>query len=378
MSPDANSPSEITCLVLDIDGVMTDGTTAVRPAVEKRLYLRDLDAIGVLKRAGLKIGFLTGEPEAEAAAVVERCGGDAAVYDAKDKAAGLSELLAKLDESAESVCFVGDAERDVPALRGVSLALVPADASEAARSAADVVLSAPGGRGVVEEAAALILGESDSDATQPRNSHHLASEVGSAQKALAEFHDRVIGQVAELAEILRCRLGRGATLFLFGNGGSAVMSQHAAAELIGRFRRERDPIRAVCLNTDTAVLTSLANDYGYEIAFDRQIRALGRPGDVALAMSTSGTSENVLVALRSSQRLGMLSILFTGEHEIDESSVDFCLKMPSEDTARIQELHLLSWHLICDLLEQRHPKGGDGDERLAASDSPAQCPGEAP
>jgi len=369
LNPATSNPIE--CLVLDIDGVLTDGSTVIGPQAKKMLHLRDLDAIGTLKRAGLKIGFLTGEPETEAGEVVERCGGDAAVYDAKDKAAGLAMLLAELEVGTGSVCYVGDADRDVPALKAVSLALAPADASVAARAVSDVVLSARGGKGVVEEAVALILLGLDSGGTRQRDTRHLESEVDSAQQALTEFHDRVIGQIADLADILRRRLELGATLFLFGNGGSAVMSQHAAAELVGRFRRERDPIRAVCLNTDTAILTSLANDYGYDNTFDRQIRALGRPGDVALAMSTSGSSENVLQALRSSRELGLVSILLTGDHQLEPLPVDFCLKMPSKDTARIQELHLLTWHLICDLLEHPRMVPDDGDERSVVHDPPS-------
>jgi D-sedoheptulose 7-phosphate isomerase len=348
----------IKCVVLDIDGVLTDGTTPVSGTDDKRLRFRDLDAIETLRREGLDIGFLTGEPEQSAGAVVERCGGGAAVYGAKNKRDGLVELLQQMNVEPDTVCYVADSDRDAPAMKDVGLALAPADASGDVRRAADLVLSTPGGEGVVAEVAEIVLSDGLTRASVLADVEHVEREIQSGREVLGAFGSTMAEPIAQLAQFLWRRLRRGATLFLFGNGGSAVMSQHAAAELVGRFRRERNPLEAVCLNADTAVLTSLANDYGYEAVFSRQLRGLGRAGDVAFAMSTSGTSNNVVHALKTGHDMGLHTVLLTGDREHVDEHVDWCLKVPSQDTARIQELHLLTWHVICDLLEQRMAPSG--------------------
>ena len=148
----------IKALVLDIDGVLTDGTVNVSGPVEKRIFLRDLDAITLVKKEGIKTAFLTGESEAEAIPVVDRCGGGVAVCNAKDKEAGIREISKLLNMDLSEICYVGDARRDIPALKLAGLGLCPADGDKLAKAAADRVLLASGGRGAVSEAVDLILG----------------------------------------------------------------------------------------------------------------------------------------------------------------------------------------------------------------------------
>lgn len=372
MKPPVDNGKPILCVVFDIDGVLTDGTTPVRGRESKRLHFRDLDAIGALRRAGIEVAFLTGESRDVAQEVVDRCGGGPAVYQAKEKRAGIVAIMDSLEVEPDRVCFVGDSERDVPAMREVALALAPSDASDAARHAADHVLSAKGGSGVAAEVAAIVIEGADSRASVAADAEHARSEARVLKSSLGQFVSQTTEGVAKLAAFLHRRLSRGGAILLFGNGGSAVMSQHAAAELVGRFRRERRPFRAVCLNADSAVLTAVSNDYGYEASFGRQIRALGRTGDVAFAMSTSGTSRNVVEALNLSRELGLHTVLLTGDHDLDDRIADFCINVPSRDTARIQELHLLTWHLICDLLEKRSSSAevaaGDGSQGRSSLD----------
>ena len=148
-------------------------------------------------------------------------------------------------------------------------------------------------------------------------------------------------------------LGRGGKLLLFGNGGSAADAQHVAAELVGRFERERAALAAIALTTDTSVLTSIANDYGADRVFARQIDALGRPGDVALAISTSGASPNVLAALEAARAAGLQTIALTGR---DGGAVGRAaaihVNVPSASTARVQEVHRTLLHVICDIVER--------------------------
>jgi len=138
-----------------------------------------------------------------------------------------------------------------------------------------------------------------------------------------------------------------------GNGGSAADSQHLAAELMGRFRRERCGLPSIALTTDTSILTAVANDYGYERVFQRQVEALCVKGDVLVGISTSGSSKNVLAALEAAKKLGAFTVAFTGESGGEMAGIaHLTLRIPSRDTARIQEAHIFCGHMICDWIEQ--------------------------
>lgn len=142
-------------------------------------------------------------------------------------------------------------------------------------------------------------------------------------------------------------------LLLFGNGGSAADAQHVAAEFVNRFDRPRAPLAALALTTDSSILTSVANDDAFEQVFARQVAALGRSGDVALALSTSGRSRNIVLGLREARRRGIRTALLGGGDGGDAArEADLALLVPVGDTARIQEVHLLAGHLVCAGVEQ--------------------------
>jgi D-sedoheptulose 7-phosphate isomerase len=156
------------------------------------------------------------------------------------------------------------------------------------------------------------------------------------------------GAILAVIDAVVAALARGNTVFFFGNGGSAADSQHLAAELVGRFTLERRPLPGLALTTDTSILTSIGNDYGFDQIFIRQIQGLGRPGDVAIGLSTSGNSPNVLQAIGAARAGGMVTVALTGLGGGQLADrVDFCLRVPSTDTARIQESHIAIGHLIC-------------------------------
>ena len=137
-----------------------------------------------------------------------------------------------------------------------------------------------------------------------------------------------------------------------GNGGSAADSQHLAAEVVGRFRRERRGLPSVALTTDTSILTAVANDYGYDAIFSRQVEAIGQPGDVLVGLSTSGNSKNVVAAVKAARARNLVTVAFTGEgggQLVDLA--DYLFAVPSKDTARIQEAHILAGHMLCDWIE---------------------------
>jgi D-sedoheptulose 7-phosphate isomerase len=142
------------------------------------------------------------------------------------------------------------------------------------------------------------------------------------------------------------------TILLVGNGGSAAEAQHFAAELVGRFRRERRPYAALALTTDTSILTAVANDYSYEEVFSRQVLAIGRPGDVLLAFSTSGRSPNLIRAATAAHERGMRVVAVTGQQESPLSeAADLTIRAPAAETPIVQELHTVVTHLLCDLAE---------------------------
>tara|TARA_B100001964_G_scaffold208053_1_gene240357 strand:- start:488 stop:1063 length:576 start_codon:yes stop_codon:yes gene_type:complete len=148
-------------------------------------------------------------------------------------------------------------------------------------------------------------------------------------------------------------LKQGGKILIFGNGGSAADAQHIAAELVGRYKLERKGLSAIALSTDTSSLTAIANDYGYEHVFDRQIEALANPEDVAVGISTSGNSSNVINALQLAKNIGCKSIGLSGKSGGDMNKLcDVNLVIPAKDTARIQEMHILLGHIICHLIEQ--------------------------
>jgi len=163
-------------------------------------------------------------------------------------------------------------------------------------------------------------------------------------------HTVLLAQVAEkFIEVYKA----GKKVLLFGNGGSAADAQHIAAELVGKYYVDRKPLPAEALTVNTSSLTAIGNDYGFDQVFARQVEALGNTGDLAIGMSTSGNSPNVIEGLRVARRRGMVTIGLTGEDGGRlKSQVDYCICVPSKDTPRIQETHILIGHIVCELVEQ--------------------------
>lgn len=162
-----------------------------------------------------------------------------------------------------------------------------------------------------------------------------------------------IGRIKEIAELIIESLRKNGKAILFGNGGSAADSQHIAAEFVGRFKKDRTALAAIALTTNTSVLTSLANDYGYEIVFAKQIEALGQKNDVAIGISTSGKAKNVALGIKQAKKMGIKTVALTGGDGGElEKLADTSLIVPSLITARIQEAHIAVGHIICELVEQ--------------------------
>jgi D-sedoheptulose 7-phosphate isomerase len=168
-------------------------------------------------------------------------------------------------------------------------------------------------------------------------------------KFVAEHADRI----QKLADLLAETFRKGNKVLLFGNGGSATDASHVAAEFVGRYRRERAPLAAIALSADQAKLTCIANDYGYAEVFARQVQALGRPGDVAIGISTSGNSPNVLKGLQAARAQGLVTVAWTGGTGGKLVGLaDHVFLVPSTVIARIQETHHTLGHVLCELVDE--------------------------
>ena len=162
-----------------------------------------------------------------------------------------------------------------------------------------------------------------------------------------------IATIAAIAARIAGALAAGNKVLFAGNGGSAADAQHLAGELLSRLNYDRAPAAAIALTTDSSVLTAIANDYGYERVFERQVQGLGRPGDVLVAISTSGRSQNILKAIAAARAGGLVAIGFTGASGGDMAAqCDLCLRAPSDSTPLIQQLHITVGHIVCGLVEE--------------------------
>ena len=181
---------------------------------------------------------------------------------------------------------------------------------------------------------------------------HARASLAAAGRSLAEVARSCPRAVADVAEVMITSLEGGGTIYFCGNGGSAADAQHLAAELSGRYFLERPSLAAVALTTNTSALSAIGNDYGFDVVYSRQLESLGSPGDVLLAITTSGGSPNILKAVHAAHQLGMIVVGMTGEKGVRFARLcDHVLMTPSSVTPRIQEGHIAMGHTVCELIE---------------------------
>ncbi|MDI6721751.1 MAG: SIS domain-containing protein [Candidatus Aenigmarchaeota archaeon] len=319
-------------ILFDIDGVLTDGAVYISEGKEtKRITYQDIDAIFALKRAGHSIGFISGEEGEFTRYVQERFLPDYFLTGCKDKLCRFLDLHVR----EEKICFVGDSKHDIGLLKHVDLSFCPADSHDTVKGAVKFVARAKRGEGVIAEVAEFIL----KDVFTDRVDEHLA---------VIEKLKGLRGTIKEAADIIIQALQAGNKLLICGNGGSAADAQHIETELVSRFLCDRKAIHAEALTTNTSSLTAIANDYDFTQVFARQVEAKGKPGDVLLAISTSGKSVNIVEALIKAKEEGLKTILLTGDSLM---CGDVTIRVPSDATPRIQEAHILIAHMICEYIE---------------------------
>lgn len=181
----------------------------------------------------------------------------------------------------------------------------------------------------------------------------IESSLNESIKIRAEILSSSVEPVVQIANILVEAFKAGHSLYLMGNGGSAADAQHISGELVGRFKKDRKPLPALALTTDTSVLTAIANDFGYDLCFERQVEAFVKAGDVVFSLSTSGNSASIINATILARKKGAKTIAFTGKGGGRlKDHVDVCLEIPSADPARIQECHITIGHILCSIIEK--------------------------
>ena len=345
--------------LFDIDGVITDGKRYISDdsTESKSVSLKDLDAIKLLKDVGYKVGCVSGEDTDFSRKFVQMVSLDYVKLGCKSKKDALQEIEDTYSIVPDAICYIGDGKYDIPVLQAVGLALCPADAIEEVKRASHVVLDRNGGDGCIAECYTLLTER----CAQYEDSIDLALVI---QQRMTEHFtvleslsksERYIPQIWAAAQMIIACYKKKRGLFFCGNGGSAADAQHLAAELVGRFYLERQALSAEALTANSSIITSLANDYDYNVIFARQLEAKAENGDVLIGITTSGTSENILQAFQKAKMMGVKTILMTGkiaENVLILKYTDCLIDVPSQNTPRIQEMHILIGHIICEIVEK--------------------------
>lgn len=350
-------------LLFDIDGVITDGRKYVdgNAAELKAITLKDLDAFQLLKDVGYTLGCITGEDTSFSRQFANMQALDYVRVGCKKKELALQEIEERYHIIADEICYIGDGKYDISVLEKVGLAVCPGDAIDEVKQVCDIVLKRKGGEGCIAEIYTLLINAKTPPNTTVRKEYPVQPVL---KKRLAEHQQAMNALIADATysssvekavNLIIESYKNSGRLFLCGNGGSAADAQHLAAELVGRFYLERKALSAEALTVNTSILTSLSNDYDYNMVFARQLEAKAVNGDVLIGITTSGTSENILQAFQRAKDMQIRTILMTGavsEFTPVLKYTDCLLAVPSRNTPRIQELHILTGHIICEVVEQ--------------------------
>lgn len=343
----------IKLIVFDIDGVITDGSVIIdsNGNEQKKINLKDVDAIFELKNRGFRLAAITGEDTSIVDYFEKRFPWEYFYRGNKTKKETMKLIEEGTGVDREEICYLGDGKYDVDPLLYAGLGICPSNAIDKAKEAADVILQNRGGDGCVWELLSILDKYNDPHSSQKYFYNRLAEHV-EIFKTLATDPKVTKATMNCGKEIINIFNQKG-QVFLCGNGGSAADAQHIATEFISRFYKERPGLNAEALSTNTSTITAVGNDYSFERIFVRQIEAKARENDMLIGLSTSGTSKNVLEAIRYGKSIGMKTVLLMGDFKSDyiEEYVDYLIKVSSTITPRIQEAHIFIGHVIAEYVE---------------------------
>ncbi len=345
--------TDISLVVFDFDGVMTDNRVRVHQSGEEAVWCHRGDGLGVarLREAGFDVVVLSTETNPVVAARCRKLN-IKAIQSCDDKLTALQQFAAERNLSVGQIAYVGNDINDLACMEWVGWPIAVADALPSVRAVAKWVTRLPGGGGAVREVAdRLVAARENADPAieWARQSVWQSLEV---KQAIAGS-EPLLSQIVRVARMMTDVLRAGGQVFFFGNGGSAADAQHLAAELVGRFALERRALPATALSVNSSVVTAIGNDYGYEQVFSRQLEGQARAGDMAIGITTSGKSANVIRAMETGRAMGLRTIAMTGARVGQIGTVvDECVCVPSDLTARIQEGHILIGHMLCEYAER--------------------------
>lgn len=352
--------------IFDIDGIMTDGRLTIDESGKqyKSIRLRDLDALTEIKKLGIKVAAITGENTKIVDCFHESYNWDYFYKGCKNKISAMNEIAGNENADFKDILYVGDGKYDVEPIQSSGVGICPCDAYFKAREVADIILNSKSGEGIVEEVFAIL--EKLNKSFDNDNKENVDADSGinnyvtenindhiTAIKALSDDKELIM-KISQVCKVISEVINGGGTLYICGNGGSAADAQHIVAELIGRFKMERKSIPAEALTTNTSILTAIGNDYDYSEVFERQVVAKVTDRDVVLGISTSGTSSNVVKALKKSSEIGASTVMLTGSNIIDDKISDYIIDMPGKEVSRIQEMHILFGHILAGFIEKEY------------------------
>lgn len=345
----------IELIVFDIDGVITDGSVIIdsKGTEQKQINLKDIDAIFELHRRGYKLAAITGEDTEIVDYFERRFPWEYFYRGNKTKKETMQQIEKGTGISREKICYIGDGKYDVEPLMYAGLGLCPANAIDKAKNAADIILQNDGGKGCIWEMISILEKYNDEDCAHNYFFRRLEEHTNIFKKLASD--QELTGTVMEISEKIISILHNNGGIYLCGNGGSAADAQHIATEFISRFYKERPGLNAEALSVNTSTITAIGNDYSFERIFARQLEAKAHEGDMVIGITTSGTSKNVLEAMRYAGKNGITSVLLMGGFEDPELDgvADYVIKVPSLITPRIQEAHIFIGHVIAEYVEHK-------------------------
>ncbi|MCM1217596.1 MAG: SIS domain-containing protein [Lachnospiraceae bacterium] len=345
----------IELIVFDIDGVITDGSVIIDSSghEQKQINLKDIDAIFELHRRGFKLAAITGEDTEIVDYFEKRFPWQYFYRGNKTKRETIQLLEEGTGIDRSRICYIGDGKYDVEPLHYAGLGLCPANAIDRAKNAADIVLQNDGGKGCIWEIISILEKYNDENCAHNYFFRRLEEHTNIFKKLASD--QKLTDMVMEIGDRMIDVFQKKGGVYLCGNGGSAADAQHIATEFISRFYKERPGLNAEALSVNTSTLTAVGNDYSFESIFSRQLEAKAKPGDMVIGITTSGTSLNVLEALRYAGKHDIITVLLMGGFENPEldGAAEYIIKVPSLITPRIQEAHIFIGHVIAEYVEYR-------------------------
>lgn len=360
------SPKGLDLLIYDFDGVMTDNRVIVDHLGGESVTCTRADGLGVdmIGSLGLAQAILSTETNSVVRARAEKLKLPV-LQGLVDKKQAVIDYCAAQGYTLSRVLYIGNDLNDFEAMKVVGYPVCPSDAHPVIRSLALLVLDTKGGEGVIREIADRFVGSNEvgHDPVKRDMDTNLIASIRSQLEDSIDLRKAILadsnllGGIARLAQAIGKSLARGGKVILAGNGGSFADAQHLAAEFVGRFMVEREPLSAICLGTNSSLSTAVGNDYHFDDIFLREMKALGVAGDIFIAISTSGQSNNLLRAAEFATNHGIEVYGLLGKGGGLIGRMVPSIVVPAAHTARIQELHITIGHILCDLVDAQLTRG---------------------